>query len=71
MREHLVIDGAGLDGAGQRMTIGARYPPSQFVAFSPRNGVLPSSGNVITSAPLSVVNTTMVLSNTEVIEFLE
>ena len=29
---------------GQRMSIGTRYPPSQLVAFSPRNGVVPPSG---------------------------
>src|SRR4029450_9757630 len=43
----------GLITPGQRMTIGTRNPPSQLVAFSPRNGVLPPSGQVITSAPLS------------------
>ena len=39
---------------GQRMSMGTRKPPSQLVAFSPRNGVAPPSGQVITSAPLSV-----------------
>jgi hypothetical protein len=42
----------------------ARQPPSQLVSFSPRNGVEPPSGHVMTSAPLSVVKTTMVLSAT-------
>ena len=45
----------GLMTPGQRMHIGTRKPPSQLVAFSPRNGVLPPSGQLITSAPLSVV----------------
>ena len=39
---------------GQRISIGTRNPPSQFVAFSPRNGVEPPSGQLMTSAPLSV-----------------
>jgi hypothetical protein len=34
------------------------------VSFPPLNGVVPPSGKVITSAPLSVVKTTMVLSST-------
>src|SRR5262245_5867688 len=46
---------------GQRMTIGARYPPSQASPFWPLNGVIPPSGKLICSATLSVVNTTMVL----------
>jgi hypothetical protein len=45
----------GLITPGQRITVGTRNPPSQFVAFSPRKGVLPPSGQVINSAPLSVV----------------
>jgi hypothetical protein len=49
---------------GQRMTQGMRQPPSQLVTFSPRNGVAPPSGQLNTSAPLSVVKTTMVLSAT-------
>ena len=53
----------GLMTPGQRMTIGARMPPSQVVSFPPLNGVVPPSGKVITSAPLSVVNTTIVLSS--------
>ena len=40
---------------GQRITHGARKPPSQLVAFSPLNGVVPPSGQVKLSAPLSVV----------------
>ena len=47
---------------GQRMTMGTRKPPSQLVAFSPRKGVAPPSGQVITSAPLSVEYSTMVSS---------
>src|SRR5262245_32070637 len=46
---------------GQRITIGARYPPSQASPFWPLNGVTPPSGKEIASAPLSVVKTTMVL----------
>src|SRR6478672_9248654 len=53
----------GLITPGQRMTQGARMPPSQVLSFPPLNGVVPPSGNVIVSAPLSVVKTTMVLSS--------
>ena len=57
---------------GQRMTQGTRQPPSQLVSFSPRNGVAPPSGHDITSAPLSVVKTTMVLSATlEIVELFQ
>src|SRR5689334_8575039 len=38
-------------------------PPSQVLSLPPLNGVVPPSGNVIVSAPLSVVKTTMVLSS--------
>ena len=38
-------------------------PPSQVVSLPPLNGVVPPSGKVIVSAPLSVVKTTMVLSS--------
>ena len=48
--------------AGQRISIGTRTPPSHVVAFSPRYGVVPASGNQETIAPLSAVKTTMVLS---------
>src|SRR5215510_12211841 len=48
---------------GQRMTAGARMPPSQVFIFEPLNGVTPPSGKVKTSAPLSVVKTTIVLSS--------
>src|SRR5215212_5850232 len=48
---------------GQRTTAGARMPPSQVLSLPPLNGVVPPSGKVIVSAPLSVVNTTMVLSD--------
>ena len=53
----------GLILPGQRITHGARMPPSQVVSFVPLNGVTPPSGNVCVSAPLSVVNTTIVLSS--------
>ena len=46
---------------GQRITIGARMPPSQVLSLPPLNGVTPPSGKVMVSAPLSVVNTTIVL----------
>ena len=36
-------------------------PPSQVVSLPPLKGVVPPSGKVIVSAPLSVVNTTIVL----------
>src|SRR5215467_15010172 len=45
------------------MTQGARMPPSQVVIFEALNGVMPPSGKVNCSAPLSVVKTTMVLSS--------
>src|SRR5262245_52964846 len=48
---------------GQRMTAGARMPPSHVFIFEPLNGVVPPSGKVIVSAPLSVVKTTIVLSS--------
>src|SRR5215468_5622295 len=51
----------GLMTPGQRITIGARMPPSQVLSLPPLNGVTPPSGKVIVSAPLSVVKTTMVL----------
>src|SRR6476661_5082162 len=53
----------GLMTPGQRITHGARMPPSQVVIFEPLNGVTPPSGKVKVSAPLSVVKTTMVLSS--------
>ena len=52
----------GLMTPGQRTRQGTRQPPSQLVSFSPRNGVVPPSGQLITSAPLSVEYMTMVLS---------
>src|SRR5215470_12211350 len=51
----------GLITPGQRITIGARIPPSQVVSLPPLKGVLPPSGKVMVSAPLSVVKTTIVL----------
>jgi len=45
---------------GQRMAHGTRQPPSQLVSFSLRKGVEPPSGQVMTSAPLSVEYITMV-----------
>src|SRR5580692_9213696 len=52
----------GLMTPGQRIAQGTRQAPSQFVSFSPRNGVVPPSGQDITSAPLSVEYITIVLS---------
>src|SRR6478672_7368111 len=52
----------GLMWPGQRAIQGTRKPPSQAVPLVALNGVMPPSGQVNTSAPLSVVNTTMVLS---------
>src|SRR5215510_874620 len=46
---------------GHRITSGARYPPSHEPPFWPLNGVMPPSGKVAVSAPLSVVKTTIVL----------
>src|ERR1700745_1086758 len=51
----------GLITPGQRISIGARMPPSQVVSLPPLKGVVPPSGKVMVSAPLSVVKTTMVL----------
>ena len=53
----------GLITPGQRTSSGARMPPSHVVSLPPLNGVVPPSGNVIVSAPLSVVKTMMVLSS--------
>ncbi len=53
----------GLMCPGQRTTSGARMPPSHVVSLPPLKGVVPPSGNVMFSAPLSVVKTTMVLSS--------
>src|SRR5437868_9278496 len=49
----------GLITPGQRMAHGTRYPPSQFVFFSPRKGEVPPSGHVNFSAPLSVAYMTI------------
>src|SRR5262249_40800394 len=46
---------------GQRITIGARMPPAHVASCPPLKGVVPASGKVMVSAPLSVVKTTMVL----------
>src|SRR5215203_5054361 len=48
---------------GQRTRSGARMPPSQVLNLPPLNGVVPPSGKVIVSAPLSVVKTMIVLSS--------
>src|SRR5215831_7472136 len=40
---------------GQRMMAGTRKPPSKLVPLVPLNGVIPPSGQVNTSAPLSIV----------------
>ena len=53
----------GLTTPGQRIMQGTRQPPSQFVAFSPRNIVEPPSGQDMHSAPLSVEYMTMVFSS--------
>src|SRR5262249_34700171 len=45
----------------QRMIIGTRKPPSSAVPFPPANGVLPPSGQVKFSAPLSVEKARIVL----------
>jgi len=52
----------GLITPGHFATIGTRKPPSNTVPFSPRNGWLPPSGQLKISAPLSLVNITMVSS---------
>ena len=49
---------------GQRIIAGTRKPPSNTVPLLCAKGVCPPSGHVKTSVPLSVVNTTMVLSST-------
>jgi len=48
---------------GQRTRRGARMPPSQVLSLPPLKGVVPPSGKVMVSAPLSVVKTTIVLSS--------
>src|SRR6266480_4132429 len=45
------------------MTQGERMPPSHVFIFEPLNGVMPPSGKVKVSAPLSVVRTTPMLSS--------
>ena len=52
----------GLILPGQRAMHGTRKPPSKTVPLVALNGVMPPSGQVNTSAPLSVVKMTMVLS---------
>ena len=47
-------------------------PPSQVESFPPLNGVVPPSGKVMVSAPLSVVKQRMVLSSWPIVlELLE
>ena len=54
------------------MTVGKRKAPSQLVAFSPRNGVVPPSGQDITSAPLSRgEQDDGVVGDAEVVELLQ
>ena len=55
VRADVVDDRSRLDHARPADQAGTRKPPSQLVAFSPLNGVVPPSGQVKTSAPLSVV----------------
>ena len=40
--------------SGQRIISGTRNAPSQFVAFSLRNGVVAPSGQLLACGPLSV-----------------
>jgi len=47
--------------AGQRMKVGTRHPPSQLVVFFAAERVEPPSGQLKTSAPLSVEYITIVL----------
>src|ERR1017187_948138 len=53
----------GLMTPGQRIMHGTRKPPSQVVFFSLRNMVVPPSGQLKHSAPLSQEYMTMVLSS--------
>ena len=48
---------------GQRAMHGTRKPPSMIVPLHCANGVVPPSGQVKSSVPLSVVKTTIVLSS--------
>ena len=50
----------GLITPGHRTTAGTRKPPSQVVAFSPKTGVVPASGQLNSMAPLSVEMMTIV-----------
>jgi len=62
----------GLIVPGQRMAVGTRQPPSQLVAFSPRNGVVPPSGQLMTSAPfIGGVHDDGVLGESKVVQQLE
>ena len=49
---------------GHRTIIGTRTPPSRTVPLPPAKGVLPPSGQVKFSAPLSVEKTTIVSLST-------
>ena len=60
--EDAVLDRAGLTWPGQRMMAGTRKPPSKDVPLVALKGVMPPSGQVKTSAPLSVVKMTIVFS---------
>ena len=62
----------GLILPGQRMMAGTRKPPSYTVPLVARNGVMPPSGQVNTSAPLSVVKIDDgVVGLADVVEVLE
>ena len=66
-----VLDLAGRHLARPAHDHGTRKPPSSTVPLPPANGVWPPSGQVKFSAPLSVVNTTMVsFVETRVLELL-
>ena len=53
VRKLVLVAPAGIR-PGQRTMAGTRHPPSQLVFFSPRNGVMPASGQVFIWTPLSV-----------------
>ncbi len=62
----------GLITPGQRMTHGTRKPPSQLVAFSPLNGVVPPSGQVKHfGAVVGGVDDDGVVGDAEIVELLE
>ena len=57
---------------GQRITHGTRQPPSQFVSFSPRNGVAPPSGHdALFGAVVRGEDDDRIVSHAEIVDLLQ